>query len=401
MTTTAFIYFILQWTTFFILFQCGKRMDNLVRIPNQEHIHKDFWSIAMVPIVAYALFLGLRWGRDIDYNVYAERYDAIDSIFAEESNSSPLFACIVLLCKALGISYPVFIILQCAFLMFSALLFLSDYLGYLKWILPMLLVAFSSNDNLIRFFLAQSFMFIGLYYYTHEKYLKFSLFSICACLSHLGLAPFVMVIALSKFLNNLYLPRSISILIYAYALFFVNISDMRFLVVVSSNILSLFGESDFGMIGYLEGMDDIINGTGEGGTLLFEHSFTNKIKSFLTFVPLILYGQNAVVNIKNGKYIYNLAVISLIIGAVFGQAEILSRYIYSFNIFIVIALAALIYHWKVLGNHLQLFYSYLLFFLYCYALVTAPFAREDYQMYFLWDSNGSITNWAPYHNIMR
>ena len=401
MSLTAIIYFILQWTTFYILYQSGKRMDNLVHMPNQEHKNKVFWKIAIVPIVAYAVFLGLRWGRDIDYNIYAERYEAINSIFAEESRSSPLFAYIVIISKALGVSYPVFIILQCAFLMFSALFFLRDYLGYLKWILPMLLVAFAANDNLIRYYLAQSFMFIGLYNYTHEKYKTFIIFSICACLAHFGLTPFVMAIALSKYLNKTYLPRSLSVIIFAYALFFVNISEMRFLVVASSYILSLLGEPDLAMMGYLEGMDDIINGTGESGTLIFEHSFTNKIKSLLTFVPLIMYGQDVVVKFKYGKYIYNLAVICLIMGAVFGQAEILSRYIYSFNIFVVIALAALISHWRVFGNHFQLFYSYLLFFLYCYALVTAPFAREDYQMYFLWDSNGSITNWAPYYKIMR
>lgn len=373
-------------------------MDNLIRIPDRRHNDKDFWSIAIVPIVAYAAFLGLRWGRDIDYNVYAERYLAIDNIFSEESRSSPLFAFIVLLSKALGISYPVFIILQCGFFMFSALFFLRDYIGYLKWILPMLLVAFAANDNLIRYFLAQSFIFIGLHYYMQDKYIRFFLFSICSCLTHFGLIPFVIVIALSKYLNKTYIPKYISVLIYAYVLFFVNISDMTYLVVISSYILPLMGDADFSMSGYLEGMDDIINGTG---TLLFEHSITNKIKSLLTFVPLIMCGQYAVQKLKNGKYIYNLAVINLILGSVLGQAEVLLRYMYSFNIFIVVTLAALIYKWRVLGNKFQLFYSYLLILLYCYALVTAPFAREDYQMYFLWDSNGSITNWAPYHKIMR
>lgn len=402
MTTTAVIYFVLQWITFYILYVYGRKIDMSGSLYESDiNQSKNYWRLAVIPILAYSLFLGLRWGHDIDYNIYAERYDSIDNIFAEEGRSSPFFTSIVLILKSIGVPYPIFIILQSGFLMFSALFFLRDYRGYLRWILPMLLIAFASNDNLIRYFLAQSFMFIGLYYFYHENMKKFVLYSIGASLTHFGLIPFALFVLCSKYFDKKFLPKYLVLIIYVVALFTVSISQMQYLVIASTYISSLFGDSDFTMVGYLNAMDEIINGTGEGGTLIFASSLTNKLKSLLTFIPLIYWGQSVLRDVKYGKYIYNMAVINLIFDTVLGQAEVLSRFIFSFNIYVVIALAMIIKNWRLQGRGLPLLYSYLLIVFYCYALITAPFVREDYQMYFLWDSHGAVTNWAPYNLIYR
>ena len=398
MSYIAIIYFVFQWTTVFFLYIYGRKIDNLPTGENDEN--RRYWKLAVVPIITYALFLGLRWGRDIDYNIYAERYSAIDDIFSEAGRSSPLFTSIVLILKAIGVPYQLFIILQSGFLMFSALFFLRDFRGYFRWILPMLMVAFAANDNLIRYFFAQSFMFIALYYYNHDCLMKFLLYSICAGLVHFGLIPFALFVLCSKYLKKFFLPRIPVLFIFVAALFMVSISQMSFLVIVATYLSSLFGETDYTMVAYLNAMDDIINGTGEGGTLIFTSSLTNKIKSILTFVPLIYCGKVVLNDEKYGKYIYNMAVINVILSTVLGQAEVLSRFMFSFNIYVVIILAILISKWRCLISERFSLYAYCILFFYCFALVTAPFVRQDYQMYFLWDSNGSITNWAPYDNII-
>lgn len=391
MTLTGVVFFLLKWFEFIVLFLAGKSLES-------TKTQKRYWRIAIIPIVVFGLVEGLRWGRLIDWNNAVVEYEELDSFINIRNVSNPLYTIILYLLKTIGLKYPFFVVLQCCFLMFSSLFFLQDYKKYLRWILPCLIMAFVSNENFIRFYFSLSFVFVALYYYFHNSFKKYFLYSIIAGLVHFGQIPFLLLFPFLKFLNKRAFPRLISILLYIVCLFFVDISQLDILVRASDYIVSMFGvESEYALLSRLNSMNDIINGTAYGTEgHLFTRSLTSLFLSALLYVPLIWMTPSCLKNEQFGNMIYNLTVINLILTTIFGQAELLQRIPLTFNIFVVISFAAVVidnFHCK---GSVLIIYTYLMLFIYFYAFLNAPFVREDYMMYFLWDSNGAATNFAPY-----
>ena len=393
MTFTGVVFFLLKWIEIIVLYLTGKALES-------TKTRKKYWRIAVTPIVVFALVEGLRWGRLIDWNNAVEEYDELDSFFNIINLSNPLYTIVLYLLKGLGFQYPFFVILQCGFLMFSSLFLLQDYKKYLRWILPCLLMAFVSNENFIRFYFSLSFVFIALYYYFHNILWKYILFSIIACLIHFSQIPFLLIFPFLKFLNKRSFPRLISILIYVVCLFFVDISQMDILVWASDYIVSLFGmESEYALLSRLNSMNDIINGTAYGTEgHLFTRSLANMISSALLYVPLIWMAPSCLKKEQYSNLIYNMTIINLILTAIFGQAELLQRIPLMFNIFVVITFAAVVFDNLQHKGLLLFIYTCLMLIIYFYPFLNAPFVREDYMMYFLWDSKGAATNFTPYLN---
>lgn len=387
MTSVGIIYFFVKWIELLVLYFSGKRMEYCTS-------KKSYWKIAIVPIVAFALVEGLRWGRLYDYNVYAERYDLIDNFFTEEEKSSPLFTILVFTLKILGISYPVFLVIQCGFLMFSALFLLQKFKPYLRWTMPLLIITLVNNENVIRFYFSQSFVFISLYYFLENKYTKCTIYSFASILIHFAQIPFLLAFFLFGFLNAKRFTPKISVIIFLVSTFAINISDMNFLVNLATIISSYFGNSDYQMFAYLNAMDSIIHGeAGRMGFILAK--ITSQVKDVITYVPLLLFCPKCLENQRYGNLIYNLMVINIVLTPILGQVEVLVRFCYSFNIFTALCLGVCAKNLLREGLAKRILISCMLF-CYMYAFVNAPFVREDYQMYFLWDSNGRKTNWAPY-----
>lgn len=390
MTVTAFVFFVLKWVEFLVLFISGKALET-------TKTRKDYWRIAVVPIIIFALVEGLRWGRLIDWNNAVVEYNELSSFITESQISNPLYTIILYTLKCLGFSYPFFVVLQCGFLMYSALFLLQDYKKYSRWILPCLIIAFINNENFIRFYFAQSFLFIAIYYYLHHSLKKFFLFSVLTGLTHFAQIPILLVILFSKYLNNWQFPRIVGIVLLLGAIFIADISQMTFLVIASDYVVSLFGMgSEYALLSRLNSMSDIISGTAFGTEgRLFVASIFNKIGNALIYIPVIWMAPSCIKKDKFANLIYNMTVLNIIITPVLGQAELLHRFPMSFNIFVVMSFAAVVAN-NIHRNKTCLLVFMMLFF-YFYSFLNAPFVREDYMMYFLWDSNGAATNYAPYN----
>lgn len=392
MTTVGFIFFILKWFEFIALFLSGKALET-------TKTRKEYWRIALIPIIVFALVEGLRWGRLIDWNNALVEYNELNSFITEQQQSNPLYTIILYSLKCLGFSFPFFVVLQCGFLFFSALFLLQDYKQYLRWVLPCLLIAFVNNENFIRFYFSVSFVFIAIYFYLNGSFKKYISFSVISVLVHFAQLPFVLLFPLVKFLNKKQFPEYICIVVYVVLLFFSNVSQMTFLVRASDYIVSVFGlESDYSLFSRLSSMDDIINGSAYGTEgRLFVRSWSNMVANVLLYVPLLLLAPACLKNAKYGNLVYNLTAINLILTALLGQAELLHRFPMTFNIFVVISFASVIV--SNINKKGLFILIYMMLFLYFYAFLNAPFVREDYMMYFLWDSNGAATNYMPYYNF--
>ena len=372
-----------------MLFLSGKALES-------TKTRSRYWQIAIIPVVTFALVEGLRWGRLIDWNNAVVEYSELNSFINDRNRSNPLYTIVIYSLKCLGLPYSFFIILQCGFLLFSALFLLQDYRRYLRWILPGLLIAFLNNENFIRYYFAVSFLFIAIYYYLNGSIKKYVFFSIITALIHFSLVPLLLLVPFVKRLNKFKFSRVYAIVIYLVCLVLVDISQMSFLVKISDYIVSLTGtDSEYRLFGALNSMNDIISGTAYGTEeRLMVRKVSNIIANALLYVPLLWLAPSCLKNIKHSNMIYNLTVLNLIFTAVFGQAELLHRIPMSFNIFVVISFAAVVAN--SISRNKNVVLVFIMLFLYFFSFLNAPFVRDDYLMYFLWDSNGAETNYTPY-----
>ena len=361
---------------------------------------KRFWQLAFFPIVVYALVEGLRWGHLVDYNVYAVRYGFVDSWFTNVEHSSPMFTIIVYALKSIGVPYSMFIVLQCGFLMFSGIFLLQDYKTYAKWILPCFLIAFSANENFIRFFLGLSFFFIALYYLTKGNTVKYVLFSIVGCLIHFGVIPLIVFFMFSRILNKRSFPPIISCILFVVSTFAISISDLHIIVSVTDFLLKPFSNADYQFVTYANSMDRVIMGEGGAKLGVKTAQLSNQIKNLLTYVPVILLAPKWINRYEWGNFVYNVMIINIIISPIFTQVELMGRFTQALGIFCALGVAVTFSNYTkktlIVENKCYLI-LFLSLFCYFYGFINSPFVRQDYEMYFIWDSNGAITNWAPYH----
>lgn len=386
----SFIYFVIKAFEVFVFYKSGYFMENKTG--------RAYWKIALVPIILFALIEGLRWGHDIDYNVYAYRFTLVNFWFTYDERSSPLFSIIVYGLKLLGGNYPLFLVIESGFLMFSAFVLLQLYKEHARWIAPCFLIAFLPNENFIRFYFALAFVICSFYCFFEKKYIWCALLLLAGASMHFAMFVVAVLFALFPILDRRMIDIRVVLIFLIIASFFISVTSLNFIVVVSNKLSMLFRSSNSIAVSYLGGMDNIIS--GDHGTMGLMHSSAmNVAKQFFTYVPLFLWGSKVINQYKYGKFVHNVSALNVLISPIFSQVEILSRMTLICNVFIAIYMGIFMgEYFRKSTSRIKLIFVFFAMFCYFYAYINAPFVREDFQMFFLWNSNGSIANWAPYHN---
>ncbi len=145
--------------------------------------NSEYWKLAAIPILCFALEEGLRWGRLIDWCLYYGTYSEI--LNTDITTKEPLFWLIWAAFAAAGLPYNA-VITFCSFLLcFSLFYFCKPYKKGIFIAVPLAIVttgAFAAN--LIRWYMAVSFMLIGCRLYLDEKYKKALAFLLCSFCCH-------------------------------------------------------------------------------------------------------------------------------------------------------------------------------------------------------------------------
>lgn len=160
----------------------GKKISN-------THSDKSYWKFAALPIVVFTLFYGLRFGRLIDYNLYAIRYYDLGKHLDDEYEL--LFRYVCHWGASLGIHYQ-FLILSITFLVIlSVFYFIKDvvYRKSMLYILIVFLFVIPPIEQLVRWYFAAAFYVFAISFFLKYDYVKFGIFSLCACLTHIGYIP--------------------------------------------------------------------------------------------------------------------------------------------------------------------------------------------------------------------
>lgn len=364
----------------------GKRMS-------KAKSNKTYWQLATIPIIAYTLIEGLRFGRKIDWNLYFFRYRNL-GINTELEDYEPVFEGICNFLYNIGFSYPMFICFQCLLVIFSVVLFLSNHKELLKWALPISLILIAGNEMFIRFYMGFAFGLIGLYFTDRNdlnfyiKYILALLFAVIGGLNHLAAYSFILIIICKTILNKRVIPWQYSIPILFITTFLMSIADLMF-ITKFTDFLYVFGGNDYHGAGYLDRTDDILSGDfGHVGYM--SSSFQTKIRTFIRCAPIFYYGNKYLVTEKSHCFYYNLFVIGYIIAPLFNTVEIFNRFS-GMLCFMGCIIFSIVYMSPKPQKHKTIEYYLIcisiIFFFYPF-IVDALFRVGDENMMFIWDANG-------------
>lgn len=392
MTVTAFIFLEIKLVEFLTFFFCGKKME-------KTSTNKSFWKCAVWPILVYGLAEGLRWGHDVDYNVYAIRFRNINYWVTSAEHSNPLFSVIVYFLKLVGCPYTVFLILQCMFLIFSAALVVKYFKSYARWIFPCLLIAFLPNENFIRFYLSFSFLLVGIYFLFGQKIMLYAFFALLASLTHFAMAPMACFFIFMLLFKNVRINIKAVVVVFILSVFFGSIQDFGFLVTISNWIGKVFHSFDNQGMLYLNGMDRIIAGEAGGGMGISLAKTSNQLKRIAIYVPMLVLLYSHIKNIKWGQYAYNIVMINCITSPIMNQVELLGRFSNVLDFFSAIVMGVFAKEYlKKASESRYVIVVIISLFCFFYSLINSPFVREDDRMYYIWDSKGQYINWNAFRD---
>ena len=303
----------------FLTFLFGGRL--LSRAKNEQ----EYFRNGFLLILIYAIVHGLRFGRDIDWNLYYLRYKSIGESLNNE-DYEPLFSFICHSLYNLEVPYHVFIFLQCAFLMFTILVLLRNYRKYIVFIIPPLLMLIEANDNFIRWYLALSFFFLSLDAYFHKKWKYVALWMLVACMIHVGAILFMPFLIAMNMLDKWLFPPRFAVILLVLSTFAVSLTSLSFLTQISNLLLSsgIVG-NNMRVESYLMHTEDIINGDfGRIGYM--DRLLSTNIKMLLSFVPAIWFAPKYIKQLCYGHFVYNLFLFGAIAHPLFSTVEIFNRY---------------------------------------------------------------------------
>lgn len=381
--TFVFLFFL----TMYILYINGKKIKAL---PENVKL-KRYLKVSMPSIIIYTLNEGLRFGRGIDYNLYAKEYVYnTGSLYFENGDAG--FRYVGIFLQNLGLPFQVFVLLMSFILIFSVIIFLKNVKGCAPVALPMFLLLFyTATENLMRWFLGFSFILIGFSFILNDSknirsYLFFTIFSIISFFFHFALifVPFVYII-LMQFKRPLLKP-TISILLFI----LIGISFQSKIMISLKEYLDIFLLLSEKSTYYVDNAEQWLTSGASGLSL---SSFPPLFRVALYIIEVIL--GYKLCKILNTKYIilYNIFLIGFIVLPIANQIELVLRYQYLIFIYQIVILGYIVDIYfisrKIKLNKILYTLSILSFLYFSQGQIRKwIFNEPDYKHLYIWDSKG-------------
>ena len=377
-------YIILKTLLFIIFLISGYLLSKA-----KSNLH--YWKIAILPIVTFAIISGLRFGREIDYNnyffVYKDKYanDELEFFFRSLVNIFNYFE----------IPYYVFILFCSTVLITSFLYFLTNFRKAILFILPMFL-GIMGIENLIRWYLAFSFILIAVKLLMDSRYKTALFFAIIASLTHHGIIICLLVIILFYLLSNkIIFNHNVAVILFAITLFLGTVDQ---LIAISSVFNNVYVGDTSKTAVYVENASDIAAGNMITG--IYKTGPLTTILIYISYVFPIYFGGKYLLKkklqYKESVWIYNLATFSIIINPIFALVDVFNRISAALLVFSItfVGISTLIAYKRRYKNKIIFFLLLLSFLCSAYLILRGPFyIVKDSQMLFIWDANAR--NYLP------
>lgn len=360
----------------------------------------EYWRKALVPILAYAVVTGLRFGREIDWNVYYYRYIGMGKDINFPDSAGLVFRYICNILYNIGIPYHIFIMLQCIFLIYTILLLVKNYKKQAAFILPTILTLIALNDNFIRWYVAVSFFLLSINYMINNKKRAMIIWFVVSFLSHYGIILFLPLLIFENWVNKLTFNKYILVALLFASCFILKMSQLSFISSIADMIVGTGG--DMGTASsYLNSTDALIN--GERGNLGIEDRGIKDLLHFLAAAPIIFFAQGYVKRYHYGLFFFNLFAIGAITFPLFTSIEILGRYSQALYLFAMIVGGILFYEIRKQGVKSSLIALTFCFISFSFLIAQNAYNTftysNEYRMLFMWDANGqeTVPTWLLKH----
>lgn len=375
-TYNHIIYCILQTLMYILLCLGGLK---LARFPNKSH---HYWIAALLPILAFGLNYGLRWGRGVDYNLYYWTYNNLLRGISIEGNEPLWNALALIVGKIFQLPWQGMVLLMSLFLMFSCVFFLQNHKRIACYALPLLALYLFESQNLMRWFLACSFFLVGVKFLEDGKIRKYIIFSICAFFIHYGFITILLPILLLYYCKKPILPTYIALAVFCISYF---LFDPRFLGIFADFIQNINIGSRF-----------LIYQNNAEAWLTSENLEMNGISIIDTINSLfiIICGNSLLKRRPNLLFIYNIALLGTVTKPAMAQIELAWRINLIFFLFQAIILSYLFYDY--LNKYLKTKSAFgvivlLILILNIRYAVMQPLNVSKDSTYYIWDSKNRKT----------
>lgn len=345
---------------------------------------KQYWCCSILPIMAYTLNVGLRFGRGMDYNLYAISYKALVDGEMKFSDFEPIFGGLVFVFgKLLGLEWQFLVVFMSFTLIFSCVCFLRHYKETSMIALPLFVTYVGLAENTMRWFLAFSFVLIGFSYYLDKKCpMKqrrwfFVIFCVLGFLTHYGFIIVELVFVLLLLCKNAF-PLRYSIVIFILCLLFASPMVLgRFADLITSlNILT--GRYEH----YATNAEVLL--TGDGEEIYQGLPFTLRI--YCLFMMILGY---KVVTINKSLILpYNIALVGAFSAPLLLQLEIglrINKVIYVFQFIILAYIFFYIFTNKIRVPFIVKILSVLILFNMVRSEIGTPMKTSDDHLLYIWD----------------
>lgn len=371
-TDYHFIYLGLQLLMYILLGVGGMKLAH-------ARNNKLYWLVSILPILAFGLNFGLRWGRGVDYNLYYWIYNNIlHGITVEDVE--PLWKLLVLVVgNVLNLPWSGMVLLMSLFLIFSLVCFMKNYREVAYFALPLFALNAVQSQNLMRWFLAFSFFLIALKYLEDKSMKYFFIFSTCSFLIHFGFIIIIIPVYLLHFCKKAILPPWASVSIFFSSYFLFNRDYMSVLAgfVYKLNIGSRFALYQNNAEIWLTGDNLEMMGISTIG--------------IVNSIYIIILGYRMVQKRTNLIFMYNITLVGIVTAPAMAQIELMWRINLIFFLFQFIILSYLFNDYvslKKCRNTLICIITIGVLLLNIRSSVLQPLTAKKNSTYYIWDSHG-------------
>ena len=376
-----YIYAFLFVTMFLILFWAGKKL-------NKNNI-KIYSFPGIVAIMVYILNEGLRFGRGIDYNKYWEWY--METERGWETNLNYGYLLIQKFFIFFNLPFQSLVLFMSFMFIFASLLFMKSYKTIFYLAMPLwLFYTLFAAENMVRWYLAFSFILIGLYFlmngHNHPRK-KFFILCFIGCTIHYGITPIPFIFYILYYKRAPLISPAKAVILFAiisllfessFMLHFVNI--VKYLSLVSDRFAGYGNNAEYWLTNNASGVDS--TNIGIIDTL------------FCIFLALIGYncskehGHNCI-------YAYNLFLIGFVFRGMSRQVELLARFdeiFYFFRSIVFACILKTILLYKIRYRFFVLSFSIFFLTIYFFRPLVNPFKNNPRKYLYVWNSNGETPN---------
>ncbi len=333
-------YWFLRIFLLIVLIYCGWGISN----DTPKRYNKYAWFAG----ISYSLIQGLRWLRGADYPHYYNdivtllgqyNIDKLPAVVTDEPELLYRIWCTVFYYS--NLPFWVAFVLYSALLIGGVLVVLKYYRKAAVWTLPLFFILTPSAENLIRQYIAVSFILYAYYFYLSDKKKKMWI-SLCA----VPLIHFSGIIAVIVFVISVYLPQCVVrkmqanwlpcllVLLFLYCYYFWDSSNLSYLVDFLQNYVKLDSEKASNYVDYADRWftdeGSISNVLGKNAGVI---SLLNTIVNIVTYVSIIVLGFFAQKKDNKLFVAFYFSYLAIVINTIGSDIEMFARF---YNLFVVL-----------------------------------------------------------------